>query len=295
MMRPARFPEMADSGGTKSADVPICKVPGVFLCSAIRPNGTKHLGSDKSSVPRHPIHYKKVQNIMRHSMTSPFNLICMLVLTCMCLAAPARANMHEDYFRAVAMNNPDEVVSYLQKGVNPNAVEKDRGYSGLMIALFENATEVFNVLVNLPNIDLEATAPNGNNALMIAAFKGNQAAFDALLKKGVAINKSDWTPLHYAAASGQNKFIQILLEKGADINARSPNRTTPLMMAAYEGYYYSARLLLERGADATLRNELGLNAFDLTRRLDRQDIRDLLNEHLKKTRLVDTLRSEPKN
>jgi hypothetical protein len=98
----------------------------------------------------------------------------------------------------------------------------------------------------------------------------------------VAINRSNWTALHYAAAAGNNEIVQTLLDRGADINARSPNLTTPLMIAAYEGYFPTVQLLLERGADVTLKNETGLNAADYAKRFDRKDIIELVDRYLKK-------------
>ena len=180
------------------------------------------------------------------------------------------------------MDQPDEVRQHLQQGMNPNATEKYRGNTGLIVALLEGSMKAFEVLVNAPGINLEATAQNGNNALMIAAYKGNQAALDVLINKGGSINRPDWTALHYAAAGGNDRIVQVLLEKGAEIDARSPNLTTPLMIAAHEGFDSTVRLLLDRGADVTLTNEVGSNAADYAKRLNRQDIIEMVNDHLKK-------------
>lgn len=208
--------------------------------------------------------------------------LCILALTGACLLPKANADAVEDFFKAAEMDNVDEVRSLLRQGLNPNVTEKYRGNTGLISALLEGSMKTFQVLVNAPSVDLEATARNGDNALMIAAFKKNQAAVDTLLEKGVAINRPDWTALHYAAAGGGSKIVETLLEKGAEINARSPNKTTPLMIAAYEGHFETVKLLLDRGADATLTNELNMNAVDFTQRLGRRDIAELLTEHLKK-------------
>ncbi len=195
----------------------------------------------------------------------------------------AKADATEDFFKAAEMDNADQIRSLLQQGMSPNVTDKYRGNTGLIVALLEGSMRVFDTLVNAPGIDIEARASNSNNALMIAAYRGNEPAFDILLKKGAAINRSGWTPLHYAAAGGKNKIVQILLERGADIDARSPNHTTPVMVAAYEGHFYTVKLLLERGADVTLQNDLGMETADFTKRLNRTDISDLVNEHKKKT------------
>lgn len=201
------------------------------------------------------------------------------------MTANAKAASIEDFFHAVTMDNAGEVRKLLQQGMNPNATDKYYGSTGLIVALQEGSMRVFHVLVNAPGIHLEAKANNGNSALMIAAYKGNMAAIDILLKKGVAINQPDWTPLHYAAAGGKNEIVQMFLDRGADINARSPNLTTPLMIAAYEGFDATVKLLIERGADVTLKNDVGLHAADYAKRLDRRDIIDYITVNLKKAEL----------
>lgn len=208
--------------------------------------------------------------------------LCLLIGTGAILAPQASADSIEDFFRAADMDNVDEVRTLLQQGLNPNVTEKYRGNTALIAALLEGSMKTFDLLINTPGVDLEAMARNGDNALMIAAFKKNQAAVNTLLKKGVAINRPDWTALHYAAASGSNEIVETLLQKGAEIDARSPNQTTPLMIAVYEGHFPTVKLLLDRGADATLTNELNMAAADFTQRLGRRDIAELLMEHLKK-------------
>jgi hypothetical protein len=196
-------------------------------------------------------------------------------------APAAQADATEDFFRAVEFDNVNGVRHLLRSGMNPNVTEKYRGNTGLIVALFEGSMNVFDVLVDAPNIDVNARANNGNSALMIAAYKGNQTAVQVLLKKGAAINQPGWTPLHYAAAGGKDDIVRLLLDKGAEIDARSPNHTTPLMIAAYEGHYSTAKLLLDRGADVTLTNVSGLTTIDYAKHFDRRDIIELLASSLK--------------
>jgi ankyrin repeat protein len=98
------------------------------------------------------------------------------------------------------------------------------------------------------------------------------------------VNKPGWTPLHYAATSGQAAIIAMLLDAHAYIDAESPNGTTPLMMAAQYGTAAAVRQLLEAGADASLKNQLGLTAQDFAFRAQRQDVADLVAAHLRKLR-----------
>ena len=59
--------------------------------------------------------------------------------------------------------------------------------------------------------------------------------------------------------------MSLLIERGAEIDAVSPNGTTPLMMAAQYGSEDSVKLLLEHGADAKRRNQRNLGAADFAR------------------------------
>lgn len=198
------------------------------------------------------------------------------------LPSVARAGAYEDFFLAVAFNDDRGVKSLIARGLDPNIIEPERGDTGLILALREDAMRVFDALLNVPNIDLEAKTRNGDNALMIACFKGNKNAVEALLAKGAEVNRPGWTPLHYAAANGHNDIVQLLLDKSAYIDAESPNKTTPLMMAARGGHIRTVKLLLDEGADETLRNDLGMNAIDFAAKNDHRDIAEGLTSRLRK-------------
>lgn len=198
------------------------------------------------------------------------------------LPAIALAGAYEDYFLAVQLDNAAGVKSLLQRGFDPNTVEAERGDSGLILALREDAMRVFEVLLNARNVNLEIKTRNGDTALMLAAFKTNQAAVVALLAKGAEVNQPGWAALHYAAASGNNDIVQLLLEHSAYIDAESPNKTTPIMMAARSGHILTVKLLLEEGADATLKNDAGMTAIDFASKFNHKDIAEGLTHRLKK-------------
>ncbi|QAU34587.1 ankyrin repeat domain-containing protein [Janthinobacterium sp. 17J80-10] len=206
----------------------------------------------------------------------------LLVLIAVCMPMAAYSGAFEDFFNAARNDNVDEINSLLHRGLDPNLVEEERGETGLIIAVREGSVRVFNALLNARNIDLEVKARNGDNALMVAAYKGNRSAVELLLAKGAEVNRPNWTALHYAAAAGKNDIVQMLLDRGADVNASSPNKTTPLMMAAGEGHIMTVKLLLDRGAELAVKNELGLNALDFASRNGHKDIVDGLTYRLKR-------------
>jgi len=172
------------------------------------------------------------------------------------LAVPAFAEQTEDevdLLRAVQNDYASAVKTLLARGVNPN-IRDANGETALIIAMRYESLKVADLLMDQSGIDLEAHAPNGNTALMMAAFRNNQAAVLDMLQRGAQVNQKGWTALHYAAAAGSTAIVRILLEHHAYIDAESPSGMTPLMLAAREGQEDVVRQLLEQGADATLRD-----------------------------------------
>ena len=116
---------------------------------------------------------------------------------------------------------------------------------------------------------------------MMAVFKGQSDIVVQLLAKGADVNKTGWTPLHYAATAGNVALVKLLLEHYAYIDAESPNKTTPLMMAAHYGTTGAVKLLLEEGADPSLKNDLGLSAIDFAQQAKKQDSVDVISAFIR--------------
>lgn len=72
------------------------------------------------------------------------------------------------------------------------------------------------------------------------------------------------TPLMYAAITGQTKIIQLLVEHGANVNAKDyENGWTALMQATYYGKVDAAKTLINLGADVSCRAKNNITAFDM--------------------------------
>jgi ankyrin repeat protein len=182
----------------------------------------------------------------------------------------AGAGSYEDFFLAIKQDNASVILNLLQRGFDPNTVDPN-GQTGLFIALREPSPKVAEALVNWPKTDVNALNSKGESALMLAALKNHQELAEKLIKKGADVNKTGWTPLHYAASNGHLAIISLLLEQHAYIDAESPNGTTPLMMAAMYGTTAAVKLLLQEGADPQLKNQQGLTALQFAQRGNRPD------------------------
>lgn len=168
-------------------------------------------------------------------------------------AATEQSDDEVAFFRAAQLDNVSGVKKVLARGLNPNTRDPN-GETGLIVAMRYEANRVGTLLMDQPGIDLEAKAPNGNTALMMAAFRQNKPVVLDMIKRGAQVNQKGWTALHYAAAAGSVEIASILLEHHAYIDAESPSGMTPLMMAAREGQEQVVELLLKEGADATLKD-----------------------------------------
>ncbi len=101
---------------------------------------------------------------------------------------------------------------------------------------------------------VHARSADDGTALHFAAFFRQPEATRLLVERGAELEArastfGNVTPLHSACASGERESARILLEHGADPNVRQQGGFTPLHAAAQNGDEELARLLLERTAD----------------------------------------------
>ena len=182
----------------------------------------------------------------------------------------AHAGSYEDYFSAVKQDDASKVQELLTRGFDANS-PNPKGQGGLYLALTEPSPKVAQVLIAWPRTDVNKLNPKGESPLMMASIKGYADLAQKLIDRGADVNKTGWTPLHYAASSGQLVIIALLIENSAYIDAESPNGTTPLMMAAMYGTSAAVKLLLQEGADPELMNQQGLTALQFAQRAKREE------------------------
>jgi polar amino acid transport system substrate-binding protein len=205
------------------------------------------------------------------------------VLSAACMAASllfvntACAAPADDYFVAIKNDNDGALVTVLFRGLDVNTLDSE-GRHGLHIAMMEGSFKVAKTLLDLSGTKVDIRSNKDETPLMIAALKGHTQFAKQLIARGADVNKTGWTPLHYAATGGQVEMIKLLLEEHAYIDTESPNQSTPLMLAAMYGSEAAVKLLLQEGAEASLKNQQGLNAADFAAKAERMDLARYLDK-----------------
>lgn len=95
---------------------------------------------------------------------------------------------------------------------------------------------------------------------MAATIRGDGAAAELLLDRGANVNARDnagVTALMLAARNGHTALLRRLLDRGATVEARTRDGWTALTYAAWTGHPDVARRLLTAGADPALTDRSG--------------------------------------
>ncbi|KAL9100680.1 MAG: hypothetical protein Q9163_003967 [Psora crenata] len=102
------------------------------------------------------------------------------------------------------------------------------------------------------------------NALQAASYKGDNKVVQILLDKGADINTQGGlygNALQAALSGGNDKVVQILLDKGADINAQGGYYGNALQAASSGGDDEVVQILLDKGADINAQGGYYSNAL----------------------------------
>ena len=129
--------------------------------------------------------------------------------------------------------------------------------------------------------EAQRVAMDGFTPLGLAAFFCHEEATRVLLDAGAdprqpSRNEMHVAPLHSAVARRCLPVARLLLDRGADVNARQQGGFTPLHGAAANGDRAMAELLVDRAADPSLRNDEGRTARDLAATREHHGLADWL-------------------
>ena len=148
--------------------------------------------------------------------------------------ASSRAKLH----RALSEGDVKTVLEEIQRGVDINSPIEGE---------------------SLPGKDRDTMTP-----LILAAFEGNAACVEALVKSGAkteARAKDGRTALIYAAGWGDAQKVRALIDGKANLDARAADGMTAVMFAAARGEPQTLQALLDAGCRINDKNRWGQTAL----------------------------------
>ncbi|MEO1185214.1 MAG: ankyrin repeat domain-containing protein, partial [Cyanobacteria bacterium J06636_27] len=168
-----------------------------------------------------------------------------------------------DIYKIIAAGDVAEVRDFIASGFDVNQVEKNNGWTLLDIAANNGFTEIVNLLLQNENYVNREKNKRFHEALFMPIVNGHIDIVKAFIAAGADVNYlwSCGSGLHYAIHHSRLEILELLLANGADINIPAPeedgNKSTPLMETAYRGSSKIARILIEKGADINARDAEG--------------------------------------
>ena len=106
--------------------------------------------------------------------------------------------------------------------------------------------------LTLKKVNINVRDRNEKTPLFYAVEKCNIRFVDFLLQKGADVNatdRNDLSPLYYAIMNKDLPKVKILVENGAEITTDSPRDPSPLMVAVNLGAFDIVKYLLSKGAN----------------------------------------------
>ena len=195
----------------------------------------------------------------------------------------------QKFVEYIDSNKAGEVIKALKAGLNPNfdvygatpltlAVGINSPIK-IIRALLEAGADP-NTIVTLPiggiamerSEEIKAPRPKERVSALIIASRNKQLSIvEILIEKGADVNargtnhlgKIWYTPLMEAVSEGHLPIVQKLIEKGADVNVQTEDGTTALMITSPSAKKSIIVALLKAGADQNMRNAAGKTAIEV--------------------------------
>jgi ankyrin repeat protein len=135
---------------------------------------------------------------------------------------------------------------------------KPSGFTSIHVASYAGLTLLLSRLLETGHLpELHVIDSLGNQPLLWAARNGHEGVARLLLQKGADVearNHDGVTALHLAAANGHVSTAQLLLDHGMPITVQDKRGRTPLHATANHGHVNVASLLLDRAVDVDVKD-----------------------------------------
>jgi len=214
-----------------------------------------------------------VKRFDRHSLASDllFVSIVLMIVGCVSSRPATHTRAHEDLGTDIAMGFADvfEACKAACREVSANhelawaagdrviLMSNDRQY---VVAVFEGDihTRVLPAFGTDTSTDAkfireEFWAALWQQLFFVALRKADTSVMEGWIDSGAdidaAVYADGFTPLMVASAVGRVSFVELLIERGATVDARADNGATALMVALEERHTGVVRFLLEQRAD----------------------------------------------
>jgi ankyrin repeat protein len=192
-------------------------------------------------------------------------------------AIPAPAPSAESVLLAAIYRGRQDLVELIRPHIQPNIFEA--------AALGETAR--VKELAKQNKDAVRGHSADGWTALHLAAFMGHRETAEALLELGSdlsALSKNQMAnqPLHAALAGKTDRpLVEMLIERGAKVNARGGSGVTPLHLAASRGDSQLCHLLIAKGADPAAKMDDGVTPSAIAAQRGHAAVAEQLQRHVR--------------
>ncbi len=136
----------------------------------------------------------------------------------------------------------------------------------------------------------------GRTGLHVAVYSRNITQVQLLVEQGANINarsNDGITPLYQAVHSGYTDIVKFLVEQGADIKAKNSNGYTSLHLAAMNNNMDLVKFLVGKGADINEKNNYGNTPLHLAARFGHEEtVKILVESQQENLLLINSLDSD---
>lgn len=185
---------------------------------------------------------------------------------------------------AASCGNAEIVERLIEMGASREIEFEKEGWRPLHIAAQRNYLSVVQVLLSKGAV-VDPKDKRGAKPIQWALRYKYYAIAELLLEHGANIDirwQDGYAFLNHEAKDGRNETLAFMLRHGADPHTtdwRYGDGTTPLHCAARNDRRKAAEILLEFGANVNAKNADGLTPLDMTIHSKKQKVVDLLLSH----------------